>query len=92
MLLRSSGMVKSEPMDVASEGTAAAPPAKRPHGRPRKDGKVGGRGKAIASDAAGCSAGRGKGGGHPGSKKASTAGGGCRGKHLVLLHDSASEK
>ena len=97
MFLRSSGMVKSEPMDVAFEGAAAAPPAKRPRGRPRKDGTASGRGKAAAADAAGSSAGRGKGGDRSSSKKIGTAGGGVaggggRGKHLILLHDSASEK
>ena len=86
-------MVKSEPMDVTSEGTAAAPPAKRPHGRPRKDGKVGGRGKAAAADAAGSSAGRGKGGGRSSSKKTGAAGGGVgRGKLLLHLRDSSGEK
>ena len=96
LFFHSSTMVKSEPMDVAPEETAAAPPAKRPRGRPPKKGGRG-RGKATAAVAAGSSAGRGKGGGRSSSKKTGTAGGGIaggggRGKHLILLHDSASEK
>ena len=90
-------MVKSEPMDAASEETAAAFPTKRPRDRPPKTGKVGGRGKVVAAVAAGSSAGRGKGGGRAGSKKAGAAGGVFGGgigrdKNLILLHDSSSEK
>ena len=43
LFLRLSAMVKSEPMDIAPEETAAAPPAKRPRGRPPKTGAVGGQ-------------------------------------------------
>ena len=97
LFLRNSAMVKPEPMDVAPEETAAAPPARRPHGRPRKVGKAGGRGKTADAVAAGSSAGRGKGGGHTGSRKAGAAGGGVgggfgRGKSLLLIDDSSSEK
>ena len=70
MFLRSSGMVKSEPVDDVPVETVASPPAKRPRGRPRKDGKVSGQGKTAVANAAGSSAGRGKGGGRSNSKKA----------------------
>ena len=86
-------MVKSEPMDDVPQEPVAAPPAKRPRGRPRKDGTVSGQGKTAATDVAGSSAGRGKGGGHSSSKKTGIASGGVgRGKILLHLHDSSNEK
>ena len=86
-------MVKSKPMDDVPQEPVAAPPAKRPRGRPRKDGTVGGQGKTAASDVAGSSAGRGRGGGRSSSKKVGTASGGAgRGKLLLRIRDSSSEE
>ena len=86
-------MVKSEPMDDAPQEPVAAPPTKRPRGRPRKDGSVSSRGKAPVAGAAGSIAGRVKGGGRSNSKKTGVASGSAgRGKILLQLRDSSSEE
>ena len=86
-------MVKSEPVDVVPQEPVAAPPAKRGRGRPRKDGTVGGQGKAAAIGIAGSVAGRVKGSSRSCSKKTGVASGGTsRGKILLQLRDSSSEE